>query len=184
MYGEFDANSQYLADYSREKGAAARSDTLDTHGVGRPAGKASKSRQVGVGDESIQIASVAVINGNKLLMGKRNDNSKFTLPGGHLNPGEEPMDGAKRELLEEAGITPDNLYYLGAKNVVGLDGKNRMIHSFVCFGEYDTNAKKDPDQEVRKWEWVDCKNNLPEDIKKMLHSPKNITLQFLGLQNA
>lgn len=129
-----------------------------------------------------QIASVAVVNGNRLLMGKRNDNQKFTMPGGHLNKNEEPMAGALRELKEESGISPDDIYFMGSKNVVGRDGKNRIIHAFVCFGKYDTDTELDPDEEVQNWQWVDITNGLPEKVANNLHSPKNIVLQYLGLQ--
>jgi 8-oxo-dGTP pyrophosphatase MutT (NUDIX family) len=129
-----------------------------------------------------QIASVAVISGNKLLMGKRRDNNKWTQPGGHLNPGEEPIDAAYRELYEEASIAPDNMYYMGSKNVIGHDGKNRMIHCFVCFGDYEANIDNDPDKEVVRWKWIDCSNGLPKDIMDNLHSKNNINLKFLGLQ--
>ncbi|MEM4379141.1 MAG: DUF5661 family protein [Thermoplasmatales archaeon] len=129
------------------------------------------------------ISSIAVINGNKLLMGKRHDNQRWTLPGGHLNAGEDPIDGAYRELMEEARIQPQDMYYMGSKNVVGNDGKNRMIHAFTCFSKYSTDTELDPDEEVQNWQWIDCSKGLPEEVKKNLHSPKNVVLKFLGLLN-
>jgi len=167
-----------------DRGTKEAGPSLSQSGTGRKgSGRASLKKTDTENTDSPQIASVAVINGNKLLMGKRNDNGKWTLPGGHLKTSEEPMEGAARELKEEAGIEADDLYFMGSKNVVGKDGKNRMIHAFVCFGKYDTDSELDPDEEVQNWKWIDCGSGLPEDVKKNLHSTKNIVLKYLGLQN-
>ena len=36
------------------------------------------------------------------------------LPGGYLNPGEDPLAGARRELLEETGYSSDSLKVMGS----------------------------------------------------------------------
>ena len=53
-----------------------------------------------------EVSTVAVFDGDKMLWGKRRDNSRYTNPGGHLDPGEDPKAGAKRELMEEAEYLP------------------------------------------------------------------------------
>ena len=128
------------------------------------------------------VASIAVVDGDKLLMGKRNDNGKWTLPGGHLEPGENPKEGAIRELKEETNIKPRYIFKLGSRKITCEDGKDRVIHVFGALGEYKPSSKNDPDKEVKKWNWINTKEDLTDDIMNNLHSPKNVTLNLLGLQ--
>jgi ADP-ribose pyrophosphatase YjhB (NUDIX family) len=136
--------------------------------------------------KSKEVASIAVTYQDKLLMGQRSDNSRWTLPGGHLNPNESPLDGAVRELFEETGIkvAPHQLTKLGSEKVKTFTGKEMIIHSYSVNGLFETNSSQDPDQEVRKWEWVDCSHGVPSSILGRLHSPKNTTLRLLGLQKS
>jgi ADP-ribose pyrophosphatase YjhB (NUDIX family)/gamma-glutamylcyclotransferase (GGCT)/AIG2-like uncharacterized protein YtfP len=132
-------------------------------------------------EDMSQVVSVAVMHGDKILMAKRNDNGKWTLPGGHMYKGETPKAGAMRELFEEAGIKPKNIHYLG-NDTITHKGEKKKIHAFVCFGKYSTSAENDPDKEVSKWQWIDCSNGLlPDHVKSNLHSPKNVVLAKIGL---
>lgn len=49
----------------------------------------------------------------------RIDPERWGLPGGHLEPGEDPQDGALRELAEETGLSlaPDDLHHVGTHAV-------------------------------------------------------------------
>lgn len=130
-----------------------------------------------------EVSTVAVFDGTKMLMGKRRDNGKFTNPGGHLDPGEDPLEGAKRELLEEAGIKADKLTHLKSEEVTTPTGKKLMIHAYKCnMPGVKTTMKNDPDQEVERWRWIETKDGLPKEIVDNLHSPKNVLLKALGLQ--
>ena len=132
-----------------------------------------------------QVASVAVYNAaGQLLFGRRNDNQKFTLPGGHLEPGEKPLAGARRELKEEAGIDlPEGRF----KKLGSGDAGACLVHSFrvdLKEDEATPDGKNDPDEECSEWSWVDCDDEgVPQNVADNLHSPRNITLRLLGLQN-
>lgn len=130
---------------------------------------------------AVEVSSIAVINGKKILMGVRNDTNKWTLPGGKLDKDESPLKGAQRELFEEAGIKENELHYLDTDDVEGFQGKQVRVHAYVCFGNYATTTKYDPDHEVDKWVWIDVSNGLPEEISNNLHSPKNVVLAAVGL---
>jgi len=130
------------------------------------------------------VASVAVMDGSKILMGKRRDSGRWTLPGGHADPGEKKHDAAKRELKEEAGIDvdKDDLNHLGSNKVTTFTGKKKTIHAFhVKHNGSKPTSENDPDKEVEKWVWVETKAGLPKRVKENLHSPKNLVLQKLGL---
>jgi 8-oxo-dGTP pyrophosphatase MutT (NUDIX family) len=128
------------------------------------------------------VASVAAFREDgKLLFGLRADNHKYSLPGGHLEEDEEHLKGAVRELLEETGLKPHSLKYLGH----GLVRKTRGNVRVFCYearvaGEAD--GDQDPDKEFSVFRWIDPKD-IPTDVSENLHSKNNVTLRLLGLQD-
>jgi ADP-ribose pyrophosphatase YjhB (NUDIX family) len=50
--------------------------------------------------------TVAVVldDAGRVLLNRRSDNGRWALIGGFLEPGEQPEDGALREVLEETGV--------------------------------------------------------------------------------
>ncbi len=129
-----------------------------------------------------EVAAIAVVCGDKMLMGKRKDNQKWTQPGGHLEGDEKPLEGAVRELEEETGIkaNPSQLKYFGSRMVAG--GKIK-VHGYKmdCKERPSTSMMSDPDEEVYRWTWKSIKP-LPSEVKDSLHVPKdNIVLDKLGV---
>ncbi|QFU81587.1 NUDIX domain-containing protein [Natronorubrum aibiense] len=59
---------------------------------------------------------------------------EWTLPGGHMEVGEEPAAAAVRELEEETGVTvaPDVLEILGAASMPPRDGKHVTTIHYVA----------------------------------------------------
>ena len=137
--------------------------------------------------EAKYVSSVAVLNGNQLLMGQRRDSGRWTLPGGHFELGEHPRDAAKRELFEEAGIDADSehLECIGRDRLKTHSGKDYVVYSYLFRTDGETpHTKFDEDKEVSTWKWIDISNGLPSAILNNLHSPKNSVLMNLGLQKS
>ena len=134
-----------------------------------------------------EVAVIGVIKDGKILMGKRRDNSRWTNPGGHLNEGEQPVQGAIRELEEETGIqvSAHQLKHLATEIVSKPGGGSIRVHAYkVDLGDKTpTSMKNDPDGEVFRWHWVNASGNNNDNIYGNLHVPvdKNVLLKALGM---
>ncbi len=78
----------------------------------------------------VRIAGVILVDPRgRLLLQLRDgktevDPHRWSLPGGHLNPGEEPLVAAHRELYEETGLKVDelHLFWRGLARAGGFPG--------------------------------------------------------------
>lgn len=126
------------------------------------------------------VSSIAVFNSEgQMLWGLRNDDEKWTMPGGHAEEGEDPRDAAIRELWEESSLKVDEVEFLGD----GYGGRDGNIHVF-CYKaivDGDPSSDNDPDGECSVWSWVDVSDGVPDVILDNLHNKKNITLEHLKL---
>ena len=124
-------------------------------------------------------ASIVVYNeSGDILWGKRQSGGKWVLPGGHIEPGESPAEGAVRELHEEAGIVPESLSHIGTANTD--DGIPVWMYQAVVHGQMP-HSGFDPDNEVVSWHWIDCTQGLPEQLRANLAQPRNVVVERLGL---
>ena len=102
------------------------------------------------GGRTLDGRMVGVAGGASLLLcrrslGMRRHAGQWALPGGRLEPGEEPLDAALRELEEEVGLT------LGPDAVLGwLDDyvtrSGFVISPVVLWGGGDPELAPDPDE--------------------------------------
>lgn len=69
---------------------------------------------------SIQAASAALFRGRTVLLVERHRGAArglWSLPGGHIEPGETPEQAARREVIEETGLAPGVLRFFGIHEV-------------------------------------------------------------------
>ena len=79
------------------------------------------------------------------------DSASLEVPGGVCNPGESPLDAAKRELLEETGHSSGNWTYLG-HCTPNPAIQNNKCHFFLAQGCIPTKGLElDPTEELRVW---------------------------------
>jgi ADP-ribose pyrophosphatase YjhB (NUDIX family) len=109
--------------------------------------------------------AVAIItdDNDNVLFGIRNDNNKYTNPGGHLEDNEDPYAGLYREVKEETGldVIDAKLVRAGFKN-----GKLVYIFRAEVDPEQEIDPSKDPDKEADIWAYLN-----PLDIIDELHVP-------------
>jgi predicted NUDIX family NTP pyrophosphohydrolase len=65
---------------------------------------------------------------------RRRDAGAWTIPKGEIEPGEEPLTAARRELLEETGFELDGPF-LPLGTVKQKNGK--VVHAFACEGSVE-----------------------------------------------
>lgn len=131
-----------------------------------------------------KVASVAVLNGDSILMGIRRDTRELTLPGGHIESGETPEEGAERELHEETGLRVGRLESMGSEAVQVRNGDIVLVYAFKCVSAGTPVTFLDPDNEVKDWVWVPIGDGgLDPVIIENLYSKQNIVLKKLGLQD-
>jgi 8-oxo-dGTP diphosphatase len=118
----------------------------------------SQHPQVGVG--------AIVIKDGKILLGKRKGShgaGSWSFPGGHLEFGESVESCARREVLEETGITLKNIRLGPFTNDIFPTEHKHYVTLFVV-ADYASGdlAIKEPDK-CEKWDWFDW-NNLPRPL--------------------
>ncbi len=110
--------------------------------------------------------AVIVIQNEKVLLGKRlnsHGSGTWAFPGGHLECGESIEDCAKREVVEETGLSIKNLQCATFTNDIFGEEKKHYVTLFVV-SEYDSGELqiKEPDK-CENWVWFSW-NEFPEPL--------------------
>lgn len=116
-----------------------------------------KKPKVGVG--------IMIFKDGKVLMGKRKNShgdGEYAFPGGHLEYMESFAECAKRETLEEAGITIKNLRFLCLENVTEYKPKHYVNVEIIADWESGEPTVCEPEKR-ESWDWFNL-DNLPTPL--------------------
>ena len=85
-------------------------------------------------------------------------------PGGMVDPGEQSLDSAKRELLEETGFASDEWSYLGAVE------PNPAFHNHLCHHWLASDVAPASAQNLGAGEAIDVEFMSADDIRRAIAS--------------
>ena len=121
---------------------------------------------------------------NVLLIQRGNEPYKgsWAFPGGFLNIDEDAPDGARRELLEETGLSVTNVEQLGAFATPDRDPRERVI-SIAYFTLMRTNdVKGGDDAAMAKWFPINKMPELAFDHQQIFEQALERMSHFLKLK--
>lgn len=120
--------------------------------------------------ESVELTVLCLIhkNGRYLLQDRiKNDWKGYTLPGGHIEPGESIVDALIREMQEETGLTIRHPHLCGVKQFPLEEG--RYIVFLFETEEFEGDLRS---SEEGTMHWIDerelSKVNLVEDFEDLI----------------
>ena len=95
---------------------------------------------------------IAITKENKIIMVKQyrfgTSKTELEIPGGMIEEGEEPMEAAKRELLEETGYEGDKFTYLGHVDPNPAFQTNKCHVTLIENCECVSEQKLDPGEDI------------------------------------
>lgn len=127
-----------------------------------------------------QTADLIVYTDTKVLLIQRGNGPKepfpnsWAIPGGFVDPGEKPIDAARRELKEETKITMNKpLRFVGLFNKPGRDPRRKFVWSYVYAVKVDEELAAKGSDDAQQAKWIDIRDamsmNLAFDHKEILH---------------
>lgn len=136
------------------------------------------------------VVGAFIVRDGKLLLIQENhepDKGKWNIPAGKLDFNEDPIDAAKREAFEEAGIafTPTDvigLHSIYRKDVPGEIHALRIVYQGAAEGDVSLEYGEAVEgvSEIADYQWMPLDEVLKmDDALLRYHDIKNLTQDFL-----
>ena len=114
-------------------------------------------------------AGGVVINAQGMVLVVNQHGTSWSLPKGHVDPGEEPLEAAIREIEEESGITDLHLFHTlgayGRYKIGQKGGEDKSEWKVLLFFLFETkqNELKPQDPHNPEARWV-----TPDEVEALL----------------
>ena len=139
--------------------------------------------------EIVELTVLCLIsNGNKVLLQNRikDDWKGYTLPGGHVEPGESFVDAVIREMKEETGLYIKNPRLAGVKQFPVRDGKYENGRYIVFLFKTNEFTGDIISSDEGKMEWVEISKLSEletvddlEELLEVINNPELTEFQYL-----
>ena len=121
--------------------------------------------------EPLQPAYVVIVASwrGKWIFCKHKERDTWEIPGGHIEPGETPLEAARRELFEETGAIKADMVQVCLYSVEPCDGTGRTSYGAL----YDADVRElGPLPENMEMEKISFFDSLPEKLTYPMIQPK------------
>lgn len=107
-------------------------------------------------------ASACVWRGGKVLLVERAKPplGLWSLPGGHVEPGETVEDAARRELMEETGLTAELQHLVGVFDIIRRDANGILLihYAVACYTGFAGDGDAIAGGDAAAVRWLDPEN--------------------------
>jgi len=128
---------------------------------------------------------IVVIKGDQVLLcrrGKPPNVGSWTLPGGAQDLGESCEAAARRELLEETGLTVGDLHFCAHVDTIrrDKDGRIRFHYTILDFAARWTSGEPFAGSDVSEVQWAHLDALEPYDLWSEAHRIIGIARRLVG----